>query len=167
MDNAKGYEVDNVVSCCGDCNSLRGDRLSPDETRAAVKAIKEHRAGSDPTNPKAAIGALKPSLSLVPSGLMIPLAKVMELGARKYGEANWRSTKVRRKVYLDAALRHIYLALDGEDNDPESGQEHEAHAAACCGIILDAKALGVLIDDRPAPGPAARLIAAAFRKSES
>jgi hypothetical protein len=43
LDNSKGYDLDNVVPCCGDCNRLRGDRLTPEETRVAVQAIQQYR----------------------------------------------------------------------------------------------------------------------------
>jgi len=45
IDNDKsiGYTVDNVLPCCGDCNRLRGDRLTVEETVAAVKAVLELR----------------------------------------------------------------------------------------------------------------------------
>lgn len=39
IDNSKGYTVDNVQSCCKFCNYLRGDRLTIEETKIAVKAI--------------------------------------------------------------------------------------------------------------------------------
>jgi hypothetical protein len=111
-----------------------------------------------PTNPKDIIGMTKPPLRLVPPALMIFVSRAMALGAKKYGPYNWRGNRVRRTVYLEAALRHILQALDGEDIDEESGQPHEAHAAACMGIILDAAHCGALIDDRATPGPAGKLI---------
>lgn len=114
---------------------------------------------SDETNPKDLLGLRKPPLRLVPPALTLFVSRVMGLGATKYGPYNWRTKKVRQTVYLEAAMRHIQAALDGENLDPESGIWHEAHAAACMGIILDARACGCLIDDRPTPGPAARLIA--------
>jgi hypothetical protein len=113
----------------------------------------------DTGNPKDRIGDTKPRLCLVPPALEIFVAKVMEHGAEKYGAFNWRETKVRRTVYLEAAKRHLSAALDGEDVDPESGVPHEAHAAACMGIILDAMSMDAMIDDRPVKGPAAGLIA--------
>jgi hypothetical protein len=113
---------------------------------------------SDRTNPKDIIGDTKPPLHLVPPALIINTAMVMKLGAKKYGPYNWRKNKVRRTVYLSAALRHILSALDGDDIDSESGRPHEANCAACMGIILDAMATGNLIDDRPTPGASARLI---------
>ncbi len=79
-------------------------------------------------------------------------------GARKYGEFNWRTSKVRSTVYIAAAKRHLAQWLDGKDDDPESGVSHLAHARACLGVLLDAIATGNVIDDRPAAGPAAELI---------
>lgn len=43
LDNARGYTPGNVQPCCGDCNALRGDRLTPEETRVAVAAVQAHR----------------------------------------------------------------------------------------------------------------------------
>jgi dATP/dGTP diphosphohydrolase len=110
-------------------------------------------------NPKDALGLKKPPLRLVPPAALLYMARVMGLGAAKYGPYNWRGKPVRYTVYLEAAMRHILSALDGEELDPESGQPHAAHAAACMAIVLDAKATGNLVDDRPTPGAAARLIA--------
>lgn len=112
----------------------------------------------DTTNPKDALGLKKPPLRLVPAALLLYVSRVMGLGAQKYGLYNWRTKQVRLTVYLEAAQRHILAKLDGQDLDPESGMPHEAHAAACMGIILDAMATGNLIDDRPTPGAAERLI---------
>jgi hypothetical protein len=112
----------------------------------------------DTTNPKDLIGLTKPPLRLVPPVALLKMAKVMELGARKYGPYNWREKQVRYTVYLEAALRHIYSALDGEEIDPESGQPHTAHAAACMAIILDAQSLNQLVDDRAAAGATAETI---------
>lgn len=118
----------------------------------------------DTGNPKDLIGSKKPPISLCPSGLLVPLSKVVQLGAKKYGKTNWRSTKVRYTVYVDAAFRHLLQALDGEDLDSESGQPHLAHVAACVAIVLDADAVGTLIDDRPLKGAASKLIAGATEK---
>jgi hypothetical protein len=109
-------------------------------------------------NPKDLLGVKKPPLRLIPAAALLFCSKVMALGAKKYGAYNWRSRKVKRTVYLEAAMRHVLSVLDGEDCDPESGQPHEAHAMACMAILLDAKATGNLVDDRPIAGAAARLI---------
>ncbi len=118
------------------------------------------------TNPKDLLGLTKAPLRLVPPALMLFVSKVMELGARKYGPYNWRQKSVRYTVYLEAALRHILAALDGEESDKESKQDHTAHVAACMGIILDSKAIGKLIDDRATPGAAAKIIAGMTEKKQ-
>lgn len=110
------------------------------------------------TNPKDLIGDTKPSLSLIPPTALVLLAKVMELGAKKYGSYNWRQNKVRATVYVDAALRHLLSYFDGETEDRESGVSHLAHVMACAAIVLDAEATGNLIDDRPTAGKTADLI---------
>jgi len=109
-------------------------------------------------NPKDRIGAKKPPLHLIPPAAAIAESVVMALGAEKYGAANWRSTKVRASVYIAAARRHLLQWFDGEDDDPESGISHLAHARASLGILLDAIATGNAIDDRPPAGAAAELI---------
>jgi hypothetical protein len=47
IDNSKGYAIDNVASCCEDCNKARGDRFTSEEMKRhlgpAIKAIKEER----------------------------------------------------------------------------------------------------------------------------
>jgi len=39
IDNAKGYQYDNVVSCCKTCNLTRGNRFTQQETKIAIEAI--------------------------------------------------------------------------------------------------------------------------------
>lgn len=109
-------------------------------------------------NPKTAQGALKIDLSLVPPSALIAEARVMALGAKKYGPYNWREKIVSSRVYTAAALRHIFTWQDGEDIDSESGESHLAHARACLGILIDAKSLDKLNDNRPSKGAAGRLL---------
>ena len=113
---------------------------------------------SDTTNPKDIQGQKKTPLRLISDIAMTYLARVMGLGAKKYGPYNWRDKKVKWTVYLEAARRHIALAADGEDADPESGMPHEAHAMACMAILLDAKVTDSLIDDRHKTGKLAGLM---------
>jgi len=39
LDNIKGYELSNVVSCCYPCNKIKTDILSPEEAKAAIQLI--------------------------------------------------------------------------------------------------------------------------------
>jgi len=99
-------------------------------------------------NPKDAAGASKPQLGLIPAEAMTSVARVMELGARKYGPYNWRSNKILSMVYANAALRHLFAWISGETIDSESGEPHLAHVAACMLIVLDAMATGNMVDNR-------------------
>ena len=121
---------------------------------------------NEAVNPKDLLGLKKVPLRFIPWGALIPLAYVMKLGAEKYGWMNWRDKKVIRSVYHEAALRHIFAAMDGEDLDPESNQPHEAHAIACLAILLDARQNGKLEDDRPLTGSFGRLVQELVEKSQ-
>lgn len=108
----------------------------------------------DDTNPKDRLGVKKPPLSLIPMPALIYEALAFAEGAAKYGEFNWRRKAVRRRVYLEAILRHTLAALAGEDFDADTFKAtghkvpHEAKIRACAGIIIDADQVGNLIDDR-------------------
>lgn len=132
----------------------------PDPSPASVAgAFGEPRATDDDTNPKDRLGVKKPPLSLVPMVAVIYESFVFAHGAAKYGEFNWRRKNVRRRVYLEAILRHTIAALAGENVDSDSGMPHEAHIRACAAIILDAKECGALKDDRFERDESAKLIA--------
>ena len=38
-DNSRGYEIDNVLPCCFDCNYHRGDSWTVEEAKAAIDAV--------------------------------------------------------------------------------------------------------------------------------
>ncbi len=114
--------------------------------------------GDDRENPKDRVGVRKPPLHLIPPAAEILESAVMALGAKKYGEFNWRSSNVKASVYVAAARRHLLQWFDGQNDDAESGVSHLAHARACLGILLDALATGHLVDDRPPVGASAQLI---------
>lgn len=44
LNNSVGYVVGNVVSCCGTCNRMKSDWMTPEEAHAAVEAILQLRA---------------------------------------------------------------------------------------------------------------------------
>ncbi len=76
-----------------------------------------------------------------------------------YGPYNWRqSDPLSLTMYLDAIERHILRLRDGEDVAPDSLVHHLGHIIADCSIMLDCIAIGNLKDDRPKPGPAAKLL---------
>lgn len=111
-----------------------------------------------PTNPKDVVGSGKLPLHLWPGTATATGCLALLDGALKYGRSNWREAGVRYSIYIDAAVRHMLAAFEGEDADPDSGLPHEAHALACLAIIVDARAAGKLVDDRAYPGGYRKLI---------
>lgn len=109
-------------------------------------------------NPKTVHGMSKPGIEGVPTAPLFEVGEVMRLGIRKYGLTNWRHDPISASVYYNAALRHIMSWWDGQSIDEESGQHHLAHAVACLLIMLDARAVANLIDDRPRYGPTAAIL---------
>lgn len=47
IDNARGYDGDNVVPCCANCNRVRGHLLTVEETKAAIFALQISRRRKD------------------------------------------------------------------------------------------------------------------------
>lgn len=103
-------------------------------------------------DPKGEAGKKKPQLQLIPPAFNLEVAAALNDGAKKYGPWNWRRDRVKTMTYIGAIRRHLDKFLDGEDLD-ESGATHLGHIAASCAILLDAKAKGMLVDDRPHVAP--------------
>lgn len=112
------------------------------------------------TNPKDIAANKRVPLALIPPVSTVAVAKVLEHGAEKYGPFNWRETPVGTMTYLSAMQRHLSAFIDGEEFDPDSGMPHLAHIAAGAAILLDAKACGTLLNDRPVCGPGGKYIKA-------
>ncbi len=55
LDNTKGYELDNVVPCCGRCNTSKSNNFTPEEWKVMVKAYLQYKleapTGIDPVSP--------------------------------------------------------------------------------------------------------------------
>jgi hypothetical protein len=105
-----------------------------------------------PADPKAAFGASKPNLALIPGVACAHEALALEDGAMKYGPGNWRYNEVEAMTYLAAALRHLQAYIDGERLTSDTKVHNLGAVRACCGILLDAEAQGTLKDNRPKPG---------------
>ena len=131
-----------------------------DETVTTVdNTVDKAQAQPMGTNPKDLLGIKKVQLNLVPSSSIIYQALAMEDGAAKYGPSNWRKNRVIASIYIAACMRHLQAWYDaGEECAKDSKKPHLGHALACIGIIVDALETGNLLDDRPTPGAAARMI---------
>lgn len=119
----------------------------------------------DDSNPKDRLGLLKAPIGYYPNIARIMAARVFANSAPEYGASNWRVKKVRMSIYLDAIDRHTIALRAGQDIDPKSGEPHEAHINACTAIIMEARAIGNLIDDRLELDPAVAVLDAMTAKS--
>jgi hypothetical protein len=122
-----------------------------------------------PPAPKDAVAmrakALKPDLSLMPLPAMHEICLALEEGALKHGGAfNFRDPdpgkEVRASLYVAAVLRHLLNWYQGREEsvpDSRAAVHHIGAAGACLSVMLDARASGKLVDDRPVPIPASDL----------
>lgn len=112
----------------------------------------------NPTNPKDMVAVTKLPLHLVPSTISAYAALAFAEGAAKYGAYNWRASGVRASVYKSALQRHLEKWWNGEWADPATGVPHLASVIACAGILLDARLVDKLTDDRPPGAPISEAI---------
>lgn len=78
----------------------------------------------------------KPRFSLIPNGTLMPVVRVLEMGARKYAVENWKHVPDARTRYFDALHRHVDAWQQGERFDSESGESHLAHAICCLMFMM-------------------------------
>jgi len=90
----------------------------------------------------------KPDLSLIPLVTLEDEARVWMYGARKYKAFNWMKG-MDWSHPLACALRHLAAFQAGEDNDPESGLPHLAHAMCNLRMLTLYSRTYIEGDDRP------------------
>ena len=74
-------------------------------------------------------GVGKSRVDLVNPEFITEIGYVLEYGANKYGENNWRKGFKWMRIYA-STLRHLFAWAMDEDTDEESGFTHLSHAAA-------------------------------------
>lgn len=129
-------------------------------TPQLVVGLRPSRANTAGNNPKDRYGLAKVPYSLIPSTALTFMALGLGNGAKKYGPFNWRVEPVQGRIYLEAALRHLLLLLDGEDFDRDTGIHHGAFVLSTMAIYLDAMVHGSNIDNRAVAGRNGDLVAA-------
>ena len=77
----------------------------------------------------------KPRFDLVPAAALEEVARVLTAGAEKYSDRNWEKGMRWGRPFA-SAMRHLWAWWRGEDNDPETGLSHMAHAACCVLFLL-------------------------------
>jgi hypothetical protein len=75
-------------------------------------------------------------------GLLPPLAlkatvEILTFGAEKYEPDNWKFVPDSKRRYFDAMQRHMWAWKEGEQNDPETGKNHLAHAMCCLMFLYE------------------------------
>lgn len=92
----------------------------------------------------------KAPIALIPPECIEEIARVFGMGAKKYGENNWRidlhNTSFSRTY--SSIQRHLNAFWKGENIDPESGLSHLAHAATQIMILMIQNTNGKEMDDR-------------------
>jgi len=73
-------------------------------------------------------GSKPERMDLVPPRPLLAVSRVYSFGATKYADWNWAKGYAWSLSYA-ACMRHLLAFWNGEDNDPESGEPHLAHAA--------------------------------------
>lgn len=118
------------------------------------------------TNPKDLLGIKKVPMEVIPDPGLVHTAMAFAEGANKYGSYNWRSNPVKKSIYIAACRRHLMQYWNGEQYDVESGVHNLGHAIACLMIILDAEAIGNIIDDAPPLAPITELMKEVLRRKD-
>ena len=65
---------------------------------------------------------------LIPPLELREMVAVLTKGAQKYERDNWQLVPDSKRRYFDALQRHLWDWKAGEQNDPETGLHHLAHA---------------------------------------
>ena len=74
---------------------------------------------------------------LVPPLALKSMVEILTYGAQKYEPNNWKLVPDAKRRYFDAAMRHMWLWLEGEQIDPETGKNHLAHALCNIAILYE------------------------------
>jgi len=84
---------------------------------------------------------------LIAPEMIESLSIVLAYGAKKYEDRNWEKGMKWSRPF-GALMRHMWAWWKGEDNDPETGFSHLAHAACCIMFLLTYVTRNSGTDDR-------------------
>lgn len=112
----------------------------PDESMSYEERVTDPNTGGMKGTKLAQLGAVDPAA-------LMEVGKVAGYGSRKYERLNFLKGYAWSLSY-DALQRHLHAFWDGEDNDPESGLAHLAHAAWHCLCLLAFSRRKLGTDDR-------------------
>ena len=108
---------------------------------------KRTRTGTAPKNDNGKI-----RYEFIPVAPLREIAMVLTFGAKKYNHNAYSDSRYRGGLewsrYYGAILRHVFAWWGGEQNDPESGLHHLAHAACCILFLMHFEDIHPELDDR-------------------
>lgn len=84
---------------------------------------------------------------LIPIYPLEELARVYTIGAKKYGDHNWRKGLKWSRV-IRAGIGHFYSWIRGEQYDLEDGQHHLSSVAWCVFTLMQYEKDKPELDDR-------------------
>lgn len=85
---------------------------------------------------------------LIPVDPLEKLAYVYTIGAKKYGDNNWRSGIAYSRI-IAALMRHLEAWRAGRTVDPDDGQHPLASVAWCALTLMEYENTRPEFDDRP------------------
>lgn len=135
------------IGCCVGEMAQHGERVY-----RRIPVAKQGDLDAPPSTPEKARAktddSAKPPLAWLPWGGLEEVAWVLDFGAKKYGNGNYRQgMEVSRN--LSCAIRHISAYMQGQRIDSESGRSHLAHAACRLLFALQNQKDKVCIEDVP------------------
>ena len=117
------------------------------KARSIASVDKAVDAGVGSPSPAVKHDAGKLRFDLIPPDPLKQVAAVYTFGAKEYGPRNWEKGLEWGRAYA-AVMRHMWAFWAGEDNDPESGLSHLAHAAWGCFALMYYSVHHPGLDDR-------------------
>lgn len=85
---------------------------------------------------------------LVPGDAVEEIVRVLDFGAGKYAPRNWEMGMAWSRPFA-ALMRHMWAWWRGQENDPETGLSHLAHAGCCILFLIAYSKRKAGTDDRP------------------
>lgn len=87
---------------------------------------------------------------MMPEEALEEVMKVLQFGAKKYGNWNWldNADEVQYTRYMNAIERHFKKFKKGQDADEETGLPELAHVIVNCLFMLQYQCQGAGIDNR-------------------
>ena len=79
----------------------------------------------------------KLQFGLLPTNALKATVEILTFGAEKYEPDNWKKVPDAKRRYFDAMQRHVWAWKSGEQNDPETGKNHLAHAMCCLMFLYE------------------------------